>query len=817
MSGSEWAAGSGRSSNAGQEAPDRLSGRGARPGAAGPVGTDLPKDSAQSDKRAPDLRLVPAALAAWAGMWVATAGQVAWLSVGSGVVAVLALVAVRRRSWPMAAVALVLAGCMATGWARWWQQHHDPLTGLAADQAVGTVELVVVGTPRTGERKGVKPPWWLSAARLVSVDARGQRYLSGAVVQISASGESMASWAAVVPGTTVRAAVRLSAAEPGEQSAIELRAREPPVLVTAPGPIDSAVEQVRAGLRRSVAHLETEPRALVPALVVGDTSAMPSDLVERFRVNGLTHLTAVSGANLTLLLAFLSTLARACGVQGWWLRGLLGLGVIGFVVLCHAEPSVVRAAGMGLVGLVALGAGGRGGQAVRALCVAVVVIGFVEPLMARSLGFALSVLASAGIVAWSRAWTDVLASRMPRVLAEGICTPLAAQLATQPLVTAISGQVSVAGLVANLVAGPLVGPATVLGFLAAATAIPLPWVAMGFATGAGWCAQGLCWIARLGELLPGAAFSWPAGPAALSIVLAGCVGLVLVMPQMLRNPWLAAAAALLVVLALLRPPAPPGWPPRDWVVVFCDVGQGDATVVRVASDAVAIVDAGPDPAKLATCLRQLGVQRVPLAVLTHFHADHVTGVQVAVQGHRTERVVVSGATSPAAGRRLVELAAAEVGLTQVTPGTVLQVGALRLEVLAVRTTGGTTSSEEGESAAENDGSLVMRLTVSGVRLLLAGDVQEDGQRNALAAGPDLSADVLLVPHHGSGHQLPEFLAATHAAIAVFSVGADNDYGHPAARTRRAVEQLGMRVLRTDQQGSIGIGKTEQGIQVTTQR
>lgn len=766
---------------------------------------------------APDLRLVPAALAAWAGMWVATAAQPAWLTLGTLLGCATGLLGRRRRSWRLAAVALVLVGCMATGWARWWWQQHDPLVALAAQQAVATADLVVVGTPRMGQREGVRPPWWLSAARVVSLDSRGERMAGGAVVQLSASGEQVAAWAAVVPGTTVRAVVRLGMAGPGEQPEVQVRAREPPVVVAAPGPLDAAVEQVRAGLRASVAHVSHEPRALVPALVVGDTSAMPETLVERFRVTGLTHLTAVSGANLTLLLAFLGTLARACGVLGWWLRGLLTLGVVGFVVLCHAEPSVVRAAAMGVVGLVALGAGGRGGQAVRALCVAVMVIVFVEPTMARSAGFALSVLASGGIVAWSRPWTDLLAMRMPRLLAEGLATPLAAQLATQPLVTAISGQVSIVGLVANLAAGPLVGPATVLGFLAAASALPLLPLAMVFGTLAGWCAQGLCWIAGLGGLFPGAAVSWPAGPIALLLVLAACVGLVLVMPRLLRNPWLASGCALLLVAAMLRPPAPPGWPPHDWAVVFCDVGQGDATLIRSAPAEVVIVDAGPDPAKLATCLRDLGVARVPLAVLTHFHADHVTGIEVALQNHHTDRVLVSAANSPWSGRQLVERAASGVGLTQVTPGSVVQAGAVRLEVLAVRTAVDVTSSEEGESAGENDGSLVMRFTVPGLRLLLAGDVQEDGQRNAVSSGADLSADVLLVPHHGSGHQLPEFLASTRATIAVFSVGLDNDYGHPAVRTQRAVEQLGMRVLRTDQQGSIALAVTESGLVVTTQR
>lgn len=93
----------------------------------------------------PDLRLVPAAAAAWAGMWVATAAQVTWLALGSALAISVGLLAIRRRSWATAAVAIVLAGCMLTGWARWWWQQHDPLTGLASDQAVATAELVVVG------------------------------------------------------------------------------------------------------------------------------------------------------------------------------------------------------------------------------------------------------------------------------------------------------------------------------------------------------------------------------------------------------------------------------------------------------------------------------------------------------------------------------------------------------------------------------------------------------------------------------------------------------------------------------------------------
>ncbi len=764
-----------------------------------------------------DLRLVPMAVTAWVGMWVATSGESGWLSLGALAAVAGGALAWRRRSWVLAAVALIMLGCVATGWARWWWRGHDPLVRLAGQQAVGVAELTVVGAARGGERQGVRPEWWASGARLEVVELRGELLRSGAPVRVSASGAVVAGWAALAPGTRVRATVRLAEAEPGEQVFVLVRAREPPVVVAAPAPVDAAIEAVRAGLRSSAAHLDSEPRALVPALVVGDTSGMPTDLVDRFKVVGLTHLTAVSGANLTLLLAFLGTVARACGLVGWWLRGLLGLGVVGFVLLCHAEPSVVRAAAMGLVGLAALGAGGSGGRAVRALCVAVVIIVFFDPVMARSAGFALSVLASAGIVAWSRRWTDALARWMPRALAEGIATPLAAQLATQPLVTLLSGQISLAGLAANLAAGPLVGPATVLGFLAAAVALPVPPLAVVFATGAGWCAQGVCWIARLGELFPAAAVAWPASPLGVLLVLAGCVALVLLMPGLLRSAWWAAAAALLLVVALLRTPTPPGWPPADWAVVFCDVGQGDATLLRAGPRAAVLVDAGPDPAKLRGCLAGLGVETVPLVIVTHFHADHVTGIAAAVDGHGTSTVAVSSATSPASGRALVERAAAGVGLTTLTAGSRLTVGELTIQVLAVRTSAAPSGGDEGESAVENDGSLVLRASVGGLRVLLPGDVQEDGQRNALATGSDLAADVLLVPHHGSSRQLPEFLAASRATVAVFSAGVDNDYGHPAATTQRVVQQLGMRVARTDQQGSIAITRTGESLLVTTQR
>jgi len=112
--------------------------------------------------------------------------------------------------------------------------------------------------------------------------------------------------------------------------------------------------------------------------------------------------------------------------------------------------------------------------------------------------------------------------------------------------------------------------------------------------------------------------------------------------------------------------------------------------------------------------------------------------------------------------------------------------------------------ESNESAEENDSSLVLMVTVRGVRILVTGDVEPAGQQAILATGADLRADILKLPHHGSGRQEPAFVAATHARVAVASAGVDNSYGHPAPRTVQLVQSLGMTLLRTDEDGSVAV-------------
>ena len=609
-------------------------------------------------------------------------------------------------------------------------------------------------------------------------------------------------WASLPVGTQVTAWARLQPPDRGADVAAVIRMRGQAVPLADPSPPLQLVERVREGLRASVAGRAPEPRALVPALVVGDTSGLTAELEEKFKATGLTHLTAVSGANLTLLLAFVLTVGRWIGVRGWGLRLAGLLGVIAFVALCRTEPSVLRAAAMGLVALAALGSGARR-AGLRNLAVAMLALLLLDPFLSRSVGFVLSVLASGAIIWWARDWSAIMSRWLPTAVADSVTVPLAAHLATLPLVAAISGQVSLSGLVANALAGPFVGPATVLGLGAAGLSLVSGAAAAVCGLGAAWSAQVIIWVAHYGSELPGSSWPLPTTPVMLAWLSAATLAGALAVGGVLARPWLVLLLGTAMVVALLGPPAPPGWPPRGWVLVACDVGQGDGLVIRAGPNAAIVVDAGPDPVAMRRCLDQLQVAAVPLLVLTHFHADHVDGVGGVLTGRAVGQIWVSALASPRPEADELRRVAAGRNIPVTSPphGVQARIAGVILEVLGP--VAAPAPVAEG-SSAENDSSLVVMATMSGLRILLTGDVEPAGQAAMLARGADLRADVLKIPHHGSARQDPAFFAATGARVAIASAGRDNDYGHPAPRTMQLARSYGMTVMRTDEHGSAAV-------------
>lgn len=387
------------------------------------------------------------------------------------------------------------------------------------------------------------------------------------------------------------------------------------------------------------------------------------------------------------------------------------------------------------------------------------------------------------------------------MLADAVAVSAAAGLATAPLVAGLSGTVSLVSLPANLLAAPAVAPATVFGLAATVVAPVAPFVGDALVWCAGWPTRWLVLVAERSAAVPDAATGWPAGvwgAVLLAVVLLSGAGALWRFGR-LRPLALAALIGLVVVGWPVRQ-AVRGWPPADGLVVACDVGQGDAFVVPTGPGAGVLVDAGPDVGAVDRCLDRLGIDALPLVLMSHLDADHVAGLAGALAG-RDVGVVATGTLAPTDERvgafeRLVRRSG---GLRAVlVPGDRRTVGTATIEVLAP------VPERATAAAAANDLSLVVRITQRGVRILFTGDLSAAAEARILASGVDLTADVLKVPHHGSGDADPAFLAASGARVALISVGADNAHGHPARRLLTWLERAGMRVHRTDRDGDLAV-------------
>jgi competence protein ComEC len=745
-----------------------------------------------------DLRLLPAATTAWAAAWLAPAAPVRLTLPAAGAVALAALLLAGSRT----AGALVVAGALGVGAAvgigaaaRVHAAGSGPVPALAAERATATVDLRVSGDPVVHATQS-----GYGTGEVVTVPALAQRvFARGVTTDVHSRVLVLAAdrgWTNLIPGQELRVAGRFAPARAGGPVVALLQVRGPPTTASTAPWRDRAAADVRAGLRAAVAGLPPDERGLVPGLVLGDTSGIDEDLTADFRVAGLSHVLAVSGSNLALLLGAALGLARLVGVPVRRLP-LLGLGtVVAFVFVARPEPSLLRAAVMGVVGVIGL-ASGRGGRAMPALCGAVVALLLVDPWLARSYGFALSVSATAGLILLVPPWRDRLAQRMPHWLATALAVPAAAQAACAPVLVLLTAQVGLVAIPANLLAVPAVPPAMFLGVLAAVTWPVCPPLARVFGDLAGVPAWWIVGVARRAADVPAATVPWPGGVrGALALALSV---LAIVTVRQFRPA--ALLASIFALVLLLQPPVPlprllpSSWPPHDWVMVVCDVGQGDAIALNAGPGAAVVIDTGPDPAAADRCLRRLGVRRIPYLLLTHFHADHVEGLPGVLRGRTVAEIGVSPLPDPAAEVDRVSRWAGRIPITHPAPGEQRVAGAVAWRVLGP-------SRLITEGSPPNNASVVVLAEVAGLRILLTGDVEPPAQAALHRAEPGLRADVLKIPHHGSANQDPAWLASLGARVAIASAGAGNDYGHPAPSTLRLLASLGLRLASTDRHGDV---------------
>lgn len=608
------------------------------------------------------------------------------------------------------------------------------------------------------------------------------------------------------------------------------------------------------------ATLEPQAQGLVPGTAIGDTTLMPPHLDDAMKATSLTHITAVSGSHFSLV--FLMVLTLAAPLPRWAKAIVASVAMALFVILVHPQPSVLRAATMAAIAVLAIIVR-RPPQGLTSLSWAVILLVTANPYLATHLGFVLSVAATAGLVVGTTPIATALHRPsqprrwMPEPLAYALAVPTAAWMACTPILIILDPSISVISVLANTLAAPALAPATIISLLGALIAPWAPPVALALFHVASIATSWISYVAVTCAQLPFARLPWWEGPqgvcAAALAMLAFASVLSLFHPDA-RAWWgttihsvqrrtIMQVAALITTARDARffPPrgsaptiTPPAvlrrcalillctlvivvirptwltywWPTTDqWTLIACDVGQGDAFLVKDPTGHIIMVDVGPPNSGITRCLNKAGVARIDTLIISHAHADHQGALPEVLNAVDVGAVHVSQRYSDDSDDRAL--------LDQHTGGRtrIISHSAGERVLLSPTTTmnilwpmpPARVSASSRDSDPRNNDSLVVQLTVTGpnepLTLTFLGDLEEDAQdklAHTLISQQDPSPPgwhIVKLAHHGSRSQ-SEMLARVLAPdLVVVGVGAHNTYGHPHADALDLYR--GAAIMRTD--------------------
>jgi len=622
----------------------------------------------------------------------------------------------------------------------------------------------------------------------------------------------------VAAGSVLTVPAHLEREPPGSAAAFVLFTRAAPEVSSRPRGLLEGTDRIRRSFVVVAGRLPEPGAGLLRGLAIGDRTNVDETTADAMETTALTHLTAVSGSNCAVLVGLIMALGRVVRAPRTLRAGAAITVLAGFVLLVRPDPSIVRAALMAVVVLV-IHVTGRPVRGAPLVALAAIGMLVADPWLARSYAFTLSVLATAGIVVVAPRLMAVAERWMPTPIAALLAVPVAAQLACWPVTVLLAPSIPVFAVPANLLAEPLAPVATVLGLAGCVLAPLWPTGAAVLAAGAWAPATGIALLARMFAGLPFATVPWPAGgPGAVAVTTVAGGLVVAVFLGGRRRASLVAAAGLVGVLAVGTVVVPTmavrASLPAVWSIAACDVGQGDAVLIRQGS-AVALVDTGDDEERLLACLDLLGIGQIDLFIASHYDRDHVGAVPAVAP--RVDRALVGPLGRPEDQEVVDALTGAGAHVRRGMIGTSGTLGQLRWQVLwpsPDTTTGG------------NDASLVVRFEPGSgcadcLSSLFLGDLGESGQRRVMAAAGGGGAlgrvDVVKVAHHGSADQSPSLYDAVDARVGIVSVGADNTYGHPTDAALRMLRDAGTAVVRTDRSGTVVLGGPPGAITVWTER
>lgn len=581
---------------------------------------------------------------------------------------------------------------------------------------------------------------------------------------------SKSSTQGLLPGQKIAITGRVVATS--ERRVVGLLIATSPIKALAPPSLWArSLADIRTGLRSSSG--DGDPGALIPGMVIGDTAKQSSDFKNDMRRSGLTHLVAVSGANFAIVSAFVLWCMQFIfrKIPARLLATAIALAC--FIALVRPTPSVLRAAAMAAVMLLAISTRQRG-DSLPALGFAIAAVVAIDPWQARDPGFALSVLATAGLLILAPRITAYFQRWLPRKVAAVLAIPIAALALCLPVIIALSGYISPISIVANIIAAPFVAPITVVGFIAALISPISPTAA-----------HALILIIRPFASIITSIARWAAQFPVISI-RTGLTGFIVLLGVLLFILALRKKAVAIILIASMTTLWWGRFPAGDWDLFICDVGQGDGYVINLQNNRAIVIDVGPDPSLMDQCLRRLDIATIALLILTHPHADHIAGLSGAKKGRKVE-AIWSG---------------------NIAAGSKATIGNYSIEVLWPVTVGATDENP-------NNISIAAVIKSDDLTLFAAGDIEPQVQEKL--RGKIGRVDIYKVAHHGSRFQDLTLLTELSPSLALISAGEGNTYGHPAPSTIAALEHLRAKVLRTDRDGAIAVDAKRHRLTISTEK
>jgi competence protein ComEC len=752
-----------------------------------------------------------AAFALGVGLGLRTAPP-AWLVAAAAVLLGLALAAARRGRLTAASAAL-LALVVLAGWAR--PALPDPWPAVVGPSP-GTLRLegVVSGEP---EREGPRTrlPLFLQGV----ADAAGRRPARGQLVilvygplpplrladRIALVADVRAARPLRNPGTPAP-----GWREPARGAFVAVsRAASLERLPGAPLPWWLAVRaRVHLAVQR---HLPPVSGALLEGLLLGDRRALPPPLLADFRAAGVFHVLAISGFNVGLVATAALVVLRVVRLPGRSAAVTALFVLVGFAAVVGGQPSVLRAtvmAGLVLVGRLL----DRESRTWNSLAAALVLLLAWEPDALADPGLQLSFAATAGIVHLAPSIAARLPARWPRALAAAVAVSAGAQLAVTPLMLAHFSQLSLVGVVANLLVVPLAAALTTLGLLAVVVAAVSDLLAHALFQTLWLLLLGLRHVVRAFAAVPGAVLHLPAPPPG-ALLAAGVALVMLPLARTLRGRLGAGALAAVAAAATLWAYLPDG----RLHVVMLDVGQGEAILVRTPDGRALLVDTGGGgPGRsdrgervILPALRRRGIHHLAALVLTHGDPDHAGGLASLLEGVAIDEVWVPAGSEDAAWQAPV--LAAGVPRESLARGDRRWVGPVLVTTLHPPVPAAGPPAWRG-----NDGSLVLRLEWGLASVVLTGDAGVRAEHALLDHRLPLAAPILKVGHHGSRHGTSSpFVTAVAPRLALVSAGSRNPFGHPDPAALARLDEAGAAIYRTDADGAVEV--VSDGARLTVRR